>query len=193
MKEEVDLAPRDRMIEAAIMLMRRSGYSGVGMNEVLAESRAPKGSMYHYFPAGKRQMAAEALTLYAERIVAFIDENLARGRTPEGKVRCLFEAFGKRLEQFDYRQSCAAGCVSLDLAPETEDVRSAVQGAFARYIEAISRHFAFRSRARATSFAGFILTAIEGAYVRGRAEHSSAAFREAGEWLARLAEAESAA
>ena len=191
--KEADLAPRDRMIEDAIMLMRRSGYSGVGINEVLAESRAPKGSMYHYFPSGKRQMAAEALTIYAERIVVFMDENLARGKTPEGKVRCLFAAFGDRLEQFEYRLSCAAGCVSLDLAPETEDVRTAVQEAFARYMETIARHFAFRSRRRAESFAGFVLTAIEGAYVRGRAEHSSAAFREAGEWLGRLAEMESAA
>jgi hypothetical protein len=42
-------------------------------------------------------------------------------------------------------------------------------------------------RARPHSFGGFVLTAIEGAYIRGRAEHTTTAFREAGEWLARLA------
>ena len=84
MATKAGLPPRERMIESAITLMRRSGYSGVGINEVLAESGAPKGSMYHYFPDGKRQVAAEALTTYAGRVVAFIDEGLARGRTPEG-------------------------------------------------------------------------------------------------------------
>ena len=184
-----ELAPRERMIEAAITLMRRSGYSGVGINEVLAESGAPKGSMYHYFPDGKRQIAAEALTLYAGRVVTFIDENLARGRTPGGKVRALFEAFALRLEAFDYRQSCAAGCVSLDLDPDLESVRHAVEGAFARYVEVIATHFDLGSARRTRSFAGFVLTAIEGGYIRGRAEHSAAAFREAGEWLARAVEA----
>ena len=187
------LAPRERMIEAAITLMRRSGYSGVGINEVLAESGAPKGSMYHYFPDGKRQIAAEALTTYAVRVVAFIDESLARGRTPAGKVRALFEAFARRLEAFDYRQSCAAGCVSLDLDPGLEPVRDAVQGAFESYIATIASHFPGMGARRARSFGGFILTAIEGAYIRGRAEHSADAFREAGEWLARLAETQSQA
>lgn len=189
MKDET-LAPRERIIEAAIGLMRRSGYSGAGINEVLAESGAPKGSLYHYFPDGKRQIAAEALTLYAVRIVAFIDENLARGRTPQGKVRALFDAFARRLEQFDYRQSCAAGCVSLDLDPDLENVRTAVEGAFASYIEVIARHFPHFGPKRARSFGGFILTAIEGAYIRGRAEMNAQAFREAGEWLAELAAAD---
>lgn len=185
---EAELAPRDRMIEAAITLMRRSGYSGVGINEVLAESGAPKGSLYHYFPDGKRQIAAEALTVYAERVVAFIDEGLARGRTPQGKVRALFAAFARRLEAFDFRQSCAAGCVSLDLQPDLEGVRGAVEAAFDRYIEVIARHFPHLGPKRARSFGGFVLTAIEGAYIRGRAELDAAAFREAGEWLAKLAE-----
>jgi TetR/AcrR family transcriptional repressor of lmrAB and yxaGH operons len=178
---------RERMIEAAIVLMRRSGFSGVGVNEVLAESGAPKGSMYHYFPDGKRQIAAEALTTYADRIVTFIDERLQKGKNPADKMRHLFQAFEERLAEFDFRQSCAAGCVSLDLDDDLDRVREAVQGAFARYIDVIARHLSFRDRRRARSFAGFVLTAIEGGYVRGRAEHSTEAFREAGLWLGRLA------
>jgi TetR/AcrR family transcriptional repressor of lmrAB and yxaGH operons len=186
-------APRDRIIEAAITLMRRSGYSGVGINEVLAESGAPKGSMYHYFPGGKRQVVTESLEAYARRVVAFMDENLAKGATPAEKLAHLFAAFEKRLQAFDYRQSCAAGCVSLDLDDDLSGVRGAVQGAFSEYVDVIERHLELRNRRRAHSFAGFVLTAIEGAYVRGRAEHSVAAFREAGQWLARLAEQEAAA
>lgn len=181
---------RDRMIEAAIVLMRRSGYSGVGINEVLAESGVPKGSMYHYFPEGKRQVAVEALATYAPRVVDFIDERLGRGRTPAEKMRQLFLGFEERLKEGDYKLSCAAGCVSLDLDEELGAVREAVRAAFEAYIDVIARHFPFRDRRRARSFAGFVLTAIEGGYVRGRAEHSGDGFREAGQWLGRLAEAE---
>ncbi len=190
---DATLPPRDRMIEAAIGLMRRSGYSGFGINEVLFESGAPKGSMYHYFPGGKREIAVEALGAYAGQVVAFIDGHLAAGKTPGQKVRRLFKAFEERIAGFEYARSCAAGCVSLDLAEGLDPVRSAVEAAFGAYIEVIERHFTFRDRARARSFAGFVLTAIEGAYVRGRAEHSGAAFREAGEWLGRVAELEASA
>jgi len=186
-------APRDRMIEAAIVLMHRSGYSGVGINEVLEESGVPKGSMYHYFPDGKRQVAAEALTAYAGHIVAYIDERLAMGRTPAEKMRFLFQGFEERLKRFEYRQSCAAGCVSLDLGEGLDSVRAAVEGAFAAYIAVIARHLPFPDKRRARSFAGLVLTAIEGGYVRGRAEHSADAFREAGRWLGRLAELEAGA
>ena len=182
---------RDRMIEAAIVLMRRSGFSGVGINEVLAESGVPKGSMYHYFPDGKRQVAVEALGVYVPRVVAFIDERLARGKTPAEKMQQLFRGFEDRLKEGGFRLSCAAGCVSLDLDEDLDSVRDAVQAAFSSYVDVIAKHIPFRDRRRAKSFAGLVLTAIEGGYVRGRAERSTDAFREAGLWLERLAEMES--
>ena len=184
---ETELGTRDRMIEAAIVLMRRTGVSGAGINEIVKESGAPKGSMYHFFPGGKREILSSALEVYAKRIVQFIDETLARGRTPEAKVKALFKAFERRVEDFEYRQSCAAGCVSLDLDEDTEPIRLAAQAAFADYVATIARHFDFGSPRATNSFASLVLTAIEGAYIRARAERSSQAFAEAGEWLAALA------
>ena len=43
-----------------------------------------------------------------------------------------------------------------------------------------------RSAARRMALAGLVLSAIEGAYVRGRAERSKQPFDEAGAWLAIL-------
>ena len=50
------------------MLFRRNGYAATGTNEIVAVSGAPKGSLYHYFPAGKAEIAAEAVT-YAGGVV----------------------------------------------------------------------------------------------------------------------------
>jgi TetR/AcrR family transcriptional regulator, lmrAB and yxaGH operons repressor len=178
---------RDRMIEAAIVLMRRTGVSGAGINEIVKESGAPKGSMYHFFPGGKREILATSLEIYAGRIVAFLDDTLARGKTPEAKVKALLKAFARRVEGFDFRQSCAAGCVSLDLDEDSEVIRQAAKAAFDAYVAAIERHFDFGSPRATRSFASLLLTAIEGAYIRARAERSSQAFVEAAEWLAPLA------
>lgn len=179
---------RERLIEAAITLMRRAGLSGAGINEIVRESGAPKGSVYYFFPQGKQQIVKEGLAQYSERIVAFIDSTLSSKRKPGEKVRALFNAFAERIEQGEFRHSCPVGTVCLDLDSELEDLRFVVAAAFDQYAKAIEAHFPFHDRRRAKSFAGLLLTAIEGAYIRGRADRSSKPFREAGAWLAELVE-----
>ncbi len=181
-------ATRSRMLDVAIELMRASGLSGAGINEIVDAGRVPKGSVYHYFPAGKEQIVAEALAVYATRVRAFMAEAMQAGRTPGGKVRMLFGAFAARLEGADFRKSCAAGAVCLDLDAESEAIRSAIDTAFENWIELLADELRFPDRARARSFGGLLLTAIEGAYIRGRAEGSGEPFLEAGRWLAELAE-----
>jgi TetR/AcrR family transcriptional regulator, lmrAB and yxaGH operons repressor len=141
---------RQRMIEAAIDLMRGSGLSGAGINEIVRASGAPKGSVYHHFPAGKQQIVAEALSDYSGRVMAFIDGALA-----------------SRDEDLD-------------------GLRGLIADAFDDWARLIARHFDLGDARRTRSFAGLVLTAIEGAYVRARAEQSSRPFVEAGAWLAEL-------
>lgn len=180
---------RERMIEAAISLLRASGLSGAGINEIVRESGSPKGSVYHFFPAGKTQLVAESLGVYAGHVANFIERGLAAGAAPGDRVRALFAAFAQRVEAGDFLSSCAVGAVSLDLDAGLEGLRAVLAEAFVAWSGAIARHFPELPPARRTAFAGFVLTAIEGAYVRCRAERSSRPFAEAGEWLAELADA----
>ncbi len=177
------------MLEASIDLMRKSGLSGAGINEIVRASGAPKGSVYHFFPAGKQQIATEALDAYAERVQAFIDAALAGGASPAAKVLALFEAFARRAEAARFERSCAVGTVSLDLDSEVAGLREVLARALDAWIAQVAQHFGGDAR-RARSYAGLVITAIEGAYVRSRAEASGRAFREAGDWLALLAERE---
>ena len=50
-----------RLIRATLDLLSQSGLSGVGINQVVAASAAPKGSIYHFFPGGKTELASVAL------------------------------------------------------------------------------------------------------------------------------------
>lgn len=179
---------RQRVIAATIMLMRRSGYSGIGINEILAEGGTPKGSLYHFFPQGKRQIASEALETYAEEALELYAQALSPPGTPGQKVKRLLKLPASRLAASDYQSSCPAGTVSLDLDADLESVRGTVEHFFARMIELIATHLGLRDRRQARSFAGLLMTTIEGAYIRGRAEHSTAAFDEAAPWLSELAD-----
>ncbi len=178
---------RERMIEAAIALMRGSGLSGAGINEIVRASGAPKGSVYHFFPAGKQQIATEAIDIYSARVQAFIAAALASRSAPADKVRALFDAFARGVEEGAFAASCAVGTVSLDLDDEVAGLREVLARALEAWIDEIATHVDFGDARRTRAFAGLVMTAIEGAYVRARAERSSRAFREAGAWLAELA------
>jgi TetR/AcrR family transcriptional regulator, lmrAB and yxaGH operons repressor len=181
---------RERMLEAAILLMRQSGLTGAGINQVLARSDAPKGSIYYYFPQGKQQVAAEALTLYASRVAAAFERVLASKRKPADKIRALFRFVADRLEEGAFEQSCAAGAVTLDLDADVAALQPVVAATFASWRAVVASHLPIKSRARRESIAGLVISTIEGAYIRGRAERSKSAFLEAAEWLAVLVERE---
>ena len=174
------------MIDTAIDLMRAYGLSGTGINDIVRESGAPKGSMYHFFPGGKAQIAAESLSLYAERVGKFMDDALSGQDRPEDKVRALFAAFANRVEHGRFLQSCAVGAVSLDLGEDDDTIRGVVRTALAKWEAILAKQFDLGSQQRSESFAGLLLTAIEGAYIRCRAERSSAPFLEAGGWISEL-------
>jgi TetR/AcrR family transcriptional regulator, lmrAB and yxaGH operons repressor len=184
-------APRGLILEAAIALMRESGLSGAGINQILLRSRAPRGSLYYYFPDGKMQIATEALELYGARVGAAFESALASGKSPEGKVRALFRLIAGRLEQGEFAQSCAAGAVTLDIDREWAALRPVVAKIMEAWRAIVAREVPMRTRARTDSFSGLVISAIEGGYIRGRAERSSAPVIEAGEWLAKMAATES--
>jgi TetR/AcrR family transcriptional repressor of lmrAB and yxaGH operons len=181
---------KDRLLEAAIFLMRQSGLSGAGINQLVARSGAPKGSVYYHFPGGKQQITSEALTLYGERVAVAFDRVLASKRKAGDKIRALFRFVADRFEEGAFEQSCAAGAVTLDLDAEVVALRPTIAAVFESWQRVVANHLPIRSRTRRESLAGLVLSTIEGAYIRGRAERSKKPFLEAGEWLAQLAQSE---
>lgn len=181
---------RSRIIGAAISLMRRSGLSGAGINDIVAQSRAPKGSIYYYFPQGKQQIVSEALAAYAKRGLAHWGKALSTAEEPGRKIHALLDDIAGRTELGQYRESCAAATVALDLDDDLEVVRIAIADAFSQWIDLISIHFPIDDAERRKSFAGLVLTVIEGAFIRARAERSSRPFKDAAVWLAEIAERE---
>ncbi len=184
---------RERMIDSTIDLMRGYGLSGAGINDIVRDSGAPKGSVYHFFPDGKLQIATEALVVYSARVRVFIDQALAGKAVPADKVKALFAAFARRVEAGHYLRSCAVGAVSLDLGDELDALQQVLSTAFDDWRAVIAGHITLADARRSRSFAGLVLTAIEGAYIRSRVERSSRPFQEAGAWLAELAAAEAGA
>lgn len=175
------------MIDAAIELLRGYGLSGAGINDIVRESGTPRGSLYHFFPNGKLQITSEALQVYVARVEKFIDEALRGRKSGAQKIQALFQAFATRVEAGQFQKSCALGTVTLDLGEDLEELRLQLAAGFARWAAVIESHLQPKRRSNSFPFASFVLTTIEGAYIRARAERSADAFRESGYWLAQLA------
>ena len=58
---------RERLLNGARQLLAEKGYAGMELRDVAERGKAPRGSIYHHFPGGKRQLAAEAAALEGVR------------------------------------------------------------------------------------------------------------------------------
>ena len=52
---------RDRILTATNELFRRNGYNGTSVKQITIAAQVPMGSLYHFFPEGKDQLAREAI------------------------------------------------------------------------------------------------------------------------------------
>ena len=52
---------RDRLVGATTDLFRTRGYHGTSVKDITGTAGAPTGSLYHFFPGGKRELAGTVL------------------------------------------------------------------------------------------------------------------------------------
>src|SRR6266566_3340219 len=96
---------RASMVRSAASLIRSRGVNATSFSDVLADSEAPRGSIYHHFPDGKRQLAEDAIQWTSERLLAHLR---ADAPTSPSAVRGRFFALGRRVVG---PPGAPAGCV----------------------------------------------------------------------------------
>src|SRR5690348_1432446 len=101
------------MVNATIKLLSRQGYHGTGLNEIVAEAQAPKGSMYHHFPGGKEQLVAEAVTAAGH----YVTGRISAGESAVEVSELLADRLVRRLEKTEFADGCAIASSTLDVAP----------------------------------------------------------------------------
>ena len=101
---------RTRMLEATARLLRQRGYHGTSLNDILAASGAPRGSLYFHFPGGKDQLVIEVTRASVADVAARLRETLTAEKSPGVAIRKIFAATARMLdERFRARLSGGAG------------------------------------------------------------------------------------
>ncbi len=182
---------RERILSTSAELFGRQGYGATGVKQIVTEAQAPFGSLYHFFPGGKEQLAGEAITLsgalYEQLIPAVFDP---APDLPSG-VRAFFAGAAAHLVETDYADACPIATIALEVASASAPLRAACAEVFERWIAAGSERFRAggldSERARQMTIA--MLCALEGAFVFARTLRSPEPLHRAGDMAAREVEA----
>jgi TetR/AcrR family transcriptional regulator, lmrAB and yxaGH operons repressor len=160
---------RERLLNGARRLLAEKGYAGMELRDVALVGEAPRGSIYHHFPGGKRQLAVEAAKLEGSEIRAAIERSLAeRGL---GETLTMFgEMFRRRVKDHPERLGCPVAAAAL-ARPEDPALAAAATAAFQSWESPIAAALEEGGVAAtdAATFAGLVVSTIEGALIRARA------------------------
>ncbi len=164
---------RDEIITTTCRLLELQGYRATGLNEIIRESGAPKGSLYHYFPEGKDELTVEAIAYSAAAIVGNITRVMDEHADATTAVTTFIRQLAGYVAASGYRQGGPITAVALEAASTNERLRLACRDAY----RAWRRPFADKLRPaygdRAERLAALIIAAIEGGIVLARSEQSA--------------------
>jgi AcrR family transcriptional regulator len=181
---------RQPIIDAAVTLFRRQGYAGTGLADIVEASGAPKGSLYHYFPAGKPSIAVAAVEEAGRRVANTVIEVSAKTRSTGELLKAHARLLAGWMRQSGFRDGCPITTVLLELAPRDRAVAQAGREAYDARLALLTDKLTADgfSPTRAARLAGLCTSAIQGALIQSRVERSGAPLEIAADELARLLE-----
>lgn len=159
---------RDRILRSAQTLLARSGLGGAGLNQLIASSGAPRGSLYHYFPNGKEQWVGEALAAYSEYFLDTSRRLLAEAPSLGAGIEAVLAMLAQQLAKTGHSGGCPVGAVILDLDADTPALRSACQHIVDAWQAELAGRFGSLPEARRHELAQFVLMTLEGALMLAR-------------------------
>lgn len=169
---------RERILYAAATLFRRQGYAGTGLKQVVAEARAPFGSLYHHFPGGKQQLADEVIRAGGAFFQALVTSVYDEHDDVVTSVRAVFDGAAETLEATGFEDACPIATIALEVASTDDYLRRATADVFEQWTAALTARVGDRDRALG------IISALEGAFVLCRAQRSVEPMRAAGRMAA---------
>ena len=170
---------RENLIQAALRLFRRQGYAGTGLKEILEHSKAPKGSLYHYFPGGKEELGREALAAGGRAVERTLEGILASTRTGDEFILRYMHGLADWLAQSGFRDGCPIATTVLELAPDSTPISEAGKVAIDGWIERISQAYIRDGMQEQVAREKALLTiaVTEGALIVARVQRSTEPIR----------------
>jgi TetR/AcrR family transcriptional repressor of nem operon len=132
---------RRHILDVAHPLLLERGFTAVGLAEILAAARVPKGSFYHYF--GSKEAFGEAvLETYFTDCLARIDQLLAGPGPAADRLMAYFDDWMDSQTGEEAQSRCLVVKLGAEVSDLSETMRAALKRGTARITEKLARTLA---------------------------------------------------
>lgn len=180
---------RERIITASAELFRRQGLTGTGMKKIVEQAAAPYGSIYHFFPGGKDDLAEQVVRTAGEGYQQLVLAVLESVSDPLASLANAFDVAAAGLVDSDYADACPIATLALEVASTSEPLRLATADVFDAWVAAGTGWFAnwTPDEEDARWLARSLIMLLEGAFLLSRAARDTEPLRDAGRAMVELA------
>jgi len=173
---------RDKIVRAGLDQFHRVGFNGSSVEDITDLAEVPKGSFYNHFRS-KEELAVEVIDRYIEQGPRALLSDT--GIAPLKRLKGYFSALGQEFVDSGYKKGCLLGNFSSELADHSGPVRRRLESAFDNWLKQIAnvireaqRAGEVDSKVKPEQSAGVLLSAFEGALLRGRVAGDPAPLKE---------------
>jgi TetR/AcrR family transcriptional regulator, lmrAB and yxaGH operons repressor len=172
------IAERGDIIPRLAEVFRTHGFEGASLSHITLATGLGKGSLYHFFPGGKDEMAAAVLTEIDGWFAANVFVPL-RQHEPREAIAAMFSSVDSYFRSGG--RVCLVGVFAL--ADTRDRYAQAIAGYFSAWIDALAVALGKLGHADARGLALELVGGIQGALVIARSQNDTAVFTQL---LARL-------
>ncbi|MFD7914935.1 TetR/AcrR family transcriptional regulator [Streptomyces sp. NPDC059752] len=179
---------RDRLVRTASRLMQHGGYENTPIKQLVREAEATLGSLYHFFPGGKQELAVAAIHFGDEEFAELLRAGLAAHTDPAEAVEGVAVALAQALEDSDWRDGCPVTATALETVGRLPELQAACALAFANWQHLVAAKLLASGypEADARDLAITVINTLEGAETTSQVTMSRTPLLVAGRHLARL-------
>ena len=167
-------AERANILPVLAELFREHGYEGASLSLISERTGLGKGSLYHFFPGGKEEMAAAVLAEIDSWFEQQVFAPLRDAEDPNKAFDAMLDAVDRYFRSG--RRTCLVGALALNDARDRFAER--IRAYFVRWRDALAGALERRGDAErvASARAEDVLAAIQGGLVLARALDDPGAF-----------------
>lgn len=128
----------DRIVEAAARAIRRSGYHGAGVADIMKDAGLTHGGFYAHFPS-RDAMLAEAADRAGGESVAMM-ERITANLPPQHALKAMMQAYLSKDHIEQIETGCATAALASEMPRQSAEVRRAATRRIKEMIDLVSRH-----------------------------------------------------
>ncbi|EMJ97214.1 MULTISPECIES: TetR/AcrR family transcriptional regulator [unclassified Leptospira] len=190
-KSASKVSGRDKLLLATGNLLRKYGYFGTGLLQIVKESKTPKGSLYFHFPGGKEELAGEALKLSAREWFIHLSVPIQSAKSASEAVKKVCEWIARDIESSGYEHGCPVATVALEAANTIDSLHIIAKENYQEWERTIAMILRKDNIPNPTALSTLILSSIEGAILLSVSYRNSTPLISVGKLLSKIISSES--